>query len=218
MGGFGIIRFMGLLNLLRSDPPLFLALAFLLLYSIIFHEMAHGWIANLFGDDTAKRYGRLTLNPVNHIDPLGLLMLFIVGFGWAKPVPVDYRRLQNSRFAVISVALAGVSTNILLAALAVFFLQLPGVYANPAAVKLLTIVARINIMLGAFNLIPIPPLDGSKVLMEFLPGGARAGFVRLERFGFLILIVLLYTGFLNPAIRFMEKLIYGLISMAVVFR
>src|SRR5687768_15514766 len=107
---------MGLLDLLKSDPALFVALAVLLLYSIIAHEVAHGWTAGLFGDDTARRFGRLTLNPVPHIDPIGLLMLFVVGFGWAKPVPVNYGNLRGSRVAIATVALAGPLTNIVIAA------------------------------------------------------------------------------------------------------
>ena len=98
---------MGLLSLLFSNPALFVILAVLLLYSIIAHEVAHGWVAYLFGDDTAMRYGRLTLNPLSHLDPVGTVMLFIVGFGWAKPVPVDYYRLRHTRAGFLSVALAG---------------------------------------------------------------------------------------------------------------
>ena len=90
---------MGLIELLFTSPALFVILAFFLLYSIIAHEVAHGWVAHLFGDDTALRYGRLTLNPLAHLDPIGTLMLFLVGFGWAKPVPVDYYNLKNNRFA-----------------------------------------------------------------------------------------------------------------------
>ena len=98
---------MGLTQLLFNNPLLFLALAVLLLYSIIAHEVAHGAVALLFGDTTAKRYGRLTLNPLPHLDLVGTLMLFFAGFGWAKPVPVNYSALRKSRFAIISVALAG---------------------------------------------------------------------------------------------------------------
>jgi len=114
----------GLLSLLFSNPGVFIALVVLLLYSVIAHEVAHGWVAYLFGDDTARRYGRLTLNPASHIDLIGALMLFIVGFGWAKPVPVNYYNLKNSRFAIMSVALAGCTTNILIAVSAFFYCSL----------------------------------------------------------------------------------------------
>lgn len=205
---------MGFLSLLQVNPMLFAALAGLLLYSIIAHEMAHGYVALFFGDDTAKRYGRLTLNPFPHIDPIGLIMLFVVGFGWAKPVPVDYGRLKNSRTALVSVSLAGPLTNIFIAAIAVFILQFQGAHLPPAATSLLSVLVRINIILGAFNLIPIPPLDGSKVLMSFLSEEGRRGFARIERYGFFLLAILLVTGMLNPVIRFMEKAVYGSIMAA----
>jgi Zn-dependent protease len=191
----------------------FIALVVLLLYSVIAHEVAHGWVAYLFGDDTARRYGRLTLNPASHIDLIGTLMLFIVGFGWAKPVPVNYYNLRNSRFALMSVALAGCATNILIAIIALFLLQFETVSANTFYYSMLTIVARINIILGAFNLIPIPPLDGSKVLMSFLPQEAQQKLAMLEPYGFFILAFLLFTGLLNPVIGFMQNLIYGFIAL-----
>jgi Zn-dependent protease len=207
---------MGLISLLFSHPGLFLVLAVLLLYSVIAHEVAHGWVANLFGDDTAKHYGRLTLNPASHIDPVGLLMLFIVGFGWAKPVPVNYYKLGNSRLALMSVSLAGCAANILIAIIAIFLLQFREVSASPAFYTPLLILAKINIILGAFNLIPIPPLDGSKILMSVLPQEAQQQLARLEPYGFFILAILLFTGILNPVIRFMQDLIYGFIRL--VFR
>src|SRR3989339_2243527 len=140
---------MGLLSLLFSSPILFIALAVLLLYSIIAHEVAHGWVVYLFGDDTAMRYGRLTLNPASHLDPIGTLMLFLVGFGWAKPVPINYYRLKNARFGLFSVALAGCAANVLIAIIAIFLLQLEIVKPNSILAVILPIVARINIILGA---------------------------------------------------------------------
>ena len=208
---------MGLISLLFSNPGMFLVLAVLLLYSVIAHEVAHGWVANLFGDDTAKHYGRLTLNPASHIDPMGLLMLFIVGFGWAKPVPVNYYKLGNSRLALMSVSLAGCAANILIAIIALFLLQFEEVGASPAFSTPLTILVRINIILGAFNLIPIPPLDGSKIVMSLLPQEAQQNLARLEPYGFFILILLLFTGVLDPVIRFMQNVIYGFISLLFSF-
>jgi Zn-dependent protease len=200
---------MGLLQLLVTNPLLFFMVAAVLLYSIIAHELAHGYAALLFGDDTAKRYGRLTLNPLPHLDPLGILMLLLAGFGWAKPVPVNYDALGNSRFALICVALAGCVTNILIAfiALIVSNLQLP-LLSDVAA-----IVVRINIVLGAFNLIPIPPLDGSKVLMAFLPWQAQQSLARIEPYGMFILIFFLFTGLLNPVIAVLQHAIYGLAAL-----
>jgi Zn-dependent protease len=206
---------MGLLDLLKNDPALFAVLAVLLLYSIIAHEVSHGWVAGLFGDDTARQAGRLTLNPLPHIDPIGLALLFIAGFGWAKPVPVDYAALRNSRAAFAAVALAGPLTNIVIAAAAVYLLQSGFVVKGSLMALPLAIAAKINILLAAFNLIPIPPLDGSKVLGEFLPHDARAAFLQLERFGFLIVILLLFTGVLRPVVSFMETAVYRLISLIV---
>jgi len=206
---------MGLKSLLFSDPLLFFVVAMALLYSIIAHEVAHGWVAHLFGDDTAERYGRLTFNPLPHIDIIGALMLFFVGFGWAKPVPVNYNALRNSRFGLVSVSLAGCATNVLIAFLALLALQFTVISSSPATVTVLSIVARINLVLGAFNLIPIPPLDGSKVLMSFLPIGAQDSLARIEPYGFYILVFFIFTGMLNPVIGFVQNILYGLISLIV---
>ncbi len=203
---------MGLLSLLSSNPVLFIILAVVLLYSVILHEIAHGWVAHLFGDDTAISYGRLTLNPVSHLDPIGTLMLFLVGFGWARPVPVNYSRFSNTRFGLFCVALAGCLTNILIAIIALIILQFRIANTNLVLSATLPIVVRINIILGAFNLIPIPPLDGSKILMSFLPYQAQESLISLEPYGFFILAFLLFTGLLNPAIAFMQNSIYGIIS------
>lgn len=205
---------MGLTQLLVNNPLLFLAAAVLLLYSVIAHEIAHGYVALLFGDDTALRYGRLSLNPLSHLDPIGTLMLFVVGFGWAKPVPVNYQAL-DSRFGLIAVSLAGCLTNFLLAFTAIFLLQLPGVNSLPSLAAVLAIVARINVILGVFNLLPIPPLDGSKVLTAFLPWEAQESLSRIEPYGFFILILLLVTGLLNPVITIMQNGVYGLAGLIV---
>ena len=203
---------MGLIRLLVSAPHVFLFLAVPVLYSVIAHEVAHGWCALLFGDDTARRHGRLTLNPLRHLDPVGALMLFVVGFGWARPVPVNYALLKQSRLGVFCVSLAGCATNILIAAVAIFVEQSRLVSADSTLAAVLLVVARINIALGAFNLIPIPPLDGSNILLSVLPVGAQRSLARLQQYGFLILILLLLTGWLDPLIALMERLIYGVIG------
>lgn len=188
---------MGLISLLFSNPVLFIILAAILLYSVILHEVAHGWVAHLFGDDTALDNGRLTLNPASHLDPIGTLMLFLVGFGWARPVPVDYSRFSNTRFGLFSVALAGCLTNILIAITALILLQFEVVNVNSALSVILPIVVRINIVLGAFNLIPIPPLDGSKILMSFLPYEAQENLSMLEPYGFFILAFFVIYGIIK---------------------
>lgn len=208
---------MGLLSLLFRDPIAFFLLVPLLLYSVIAHEVAHGWIASLFGDNTAKYSGRLSFNPQPHIDPMGTLALFLVGFGWAKPVPVDYRKLSHSRRAIIAVSLAGCATNILIATVAIFLLQFKIFQTNRFFALAFLVTARINIILGAFNLIPIPPLDGSRVLMEFLPYDIKYKLARLEPYGFFIIVILLWTGILSPVITFIQSLIMGLIGILLSF-
>jgi Zn-dependent protease len=204
---------MGLINLLQHDPLLFCLLVPILLYSVIVHEVAHGAMALLFGDDTAKRYGRLTLNPIPHLDPIGSIALLLVGFGWAKPVPVNYAALRHSRFGLVAVSLAGCATNILIATIAVFLLQLTAGKAGGTIEAILSILAKINIILGAFNLIPIPPLDGSRILTAFLPESAQERLAAIEPYGFFILIALLFSGILNHAITFIQSGIYLVIGL-----
>ena len=204
---------MGLISLLFTSPAMFVVISVLLLYSVIAHEVSHGSVAYLFGDDTAYRYGRLTLNPVSHIDPIGTLMLLLVGFGWAKPVPVNYGNLRYRRLGLFCVSLAGCFANILIAVVGVFMLQFDFFSTSPVFAPILNILVRINIILGGFNLIPIPPLDGSKILMSILPDEWQSNFAWLESYGFYILIILLFTGLLNPVIQFMQDSIYTLISL-----
>jgi len=198
---------MGLAQLLFKDPALFLIIAIPLLYSVIAHEIAHGWVAYLFGDNTARRLGRLSLNPLKHLDPVGTLALFLVGFGWAKPVPIVYSNLRNFRIGLICVSLAGCLTNIAIATVAIFLLQFPGPASNQLAGATLFILAKINIMLGALNLIPIPPLDGSRILLGILPQQAQIALVRLEPYGMILLFGLLFTGLLNPVIISVQNII-----------
>jgi Zn-dependent protease len=203
---------MGLITLLRQQPAAFFLLVIPLLYSVILHEISHGLVALWFGDRTAKQAGRLTLNPLPHIDPLGALLLFFVGFGWARPVPVNYERLKDSKMAIIAVSLAGCLTNIALAALFLFLIRLEAIRSHEILVVLCVVAARINTVLAAFNLIPIPPLDGSRVVMVFLPAKIQMLSARFERLGLLVLMVLLYTGVLSPVIRFIESVIQRVIS------
>jgi Zn-dependent protease len=198
---------MGLLNLLINDPLTFILLAIPLLYSIILHELAHGWVANRMGDPTAKWMGRLSLNPIKHLDPIGTVMLFIFGFGWAKPVPVNFDNLRDKRKGLILVSAAGIITNMLLAFIALFLLRLLSPFSSEVLPKFLYFLAEINIILASFNLIPIPPLDGSKILMGFTSQKFQYEISRLEPYGFFIIIGLLFLGVLDPVVHFFRWII-----------
>jgi len=204
---------MGLLHLLLNDPVTFILLSIPLLYSIIIHELAHGWVAYKMGDPTAKLLGRLSLNPLKHLDPIGTLMLFVVGFGWAKPVPVNFSNLRGSRKGFVFVSAAGIAANTLLAFTAVLLSRL--LSPSPAGVLALLFyyMAQVNIMLAAFNLIPIPPLDGSKILLVFTSGAFQRFLISLERYGFFIIIGLLYIGVLDPIIDFFRWMLLMLIRL-----
>ena len=204
---------MGLLNLLLKDPLSFILIAIPLLYSIIFHELAHGWVAYLMGDPTAKSLGRLSLNPLKHLDPMGTIMLFIFGFGWAKPVPVNFNQLRDRHMGMILVSAAGIITNMLLAFIALFLSRLLSLSPSSMPAVLLYYFAQINIILAAFNLIPLPPLDGSKILMGFASQSVQDFLFRIERYGFFIIIALLYLGVLDPVIRFFQWMILSVIKL-----
>jgi Zn-dependent protease len=203
---------MGLLKLLIQNPLAFILIAIPLLYSVILHELAHGWVAYRMGDPTAKLAGRLSLNPIKHLDPIGTAMLFLIGFGWARPVPVNFNQLRNRRGAMIAVAAAGVVANMLLAFGAMLLSRVlapspSGLLGGP-----LYWLAQINIILAAFNLIPLPPLDGSKILMGFVSPKIQNALLRIEPFGFFIIIGLLYAGVLDPVIEFFRQTILLVIN------
>jgi Zn-dependent protease len=206
---------MGLLTLLFKDPAAFVLLVVPLLYSVILHEVAHGWVAGKMGDQTARWLGRLTLDPRKHLDPLGTIMLFIAGFGWAKPVPVNFSNLRDPRKGLIFVSAAGITANLILAFLSLLTLRLLHLPPFGPVNSMLIHVAQINIMLAAFNLIPIPPLDGSKILMGFTSRRFQYSLARLEPYGFFIIIGLLWLGFLDPVIGFLFDVLYGLIRLLI---
>ncbi len=187
------------------------------MFAIIIHEVMHGVVALRLGDDTALRAGRLTLNPISHIDPFGtiimpavLLFLHLPVFGYAKPVPVDFSRLRGGRTGMMEVAAAGPLTNFVLAILSAvairLVLRIPWggalgyAVARPLAQMLLASIG-INVVLGVFNLFPLLPLDGGRVLTGLLPISAARAFARTEPYGFLILLVLLYTGSVEAVIN-----------------
>lgn len=171
------------------------------LLCITLHELSHGAVAYMLGDNTAKNAGRLTLNPIHHIDWWGLAMMVICKFGWAKPVPVDMRNFQNPKRGMAITALAGPVSNFIIAAI---FLLLYGLVYRPlvmsqgilsrALLEMVGTTAYLSLALGIFNLLPISPLDGSKVLFSFLPDSAYEKLMRYERYGMIVLILLIATG------------------------
>ncbi len=208
---------MGLLKLLTRDPLAFALVAIPLLFSVIIHEVAHGWVAYRMGDPTAKWSGRLSLNPLEHLDPVGTLMLFLAGFGWAKPVPVNFYKLSDMRKGLLFVSSAGILANILFAFVALLFIRLFSASSSGIALilayKVCTYVAHINITLAALNLIPIPPLDGSKILMGIVWEKTPHFLARLEPYGFFIIIGLLYLGVLDPLVGFFRWTIATVIGI-----
>jgi Zn-dependent protease len=208
---------MGLLNLLIKDPLAFILVAVPLLYSVILHEVAHGWVACRMGDPTAKWSGRLSLNPLKHLDPIGTLLLFLVGFGWAKPVPVNLNNIADRRKGLIFVSSAGIVANILIAFMTLLFFRLVSMPSSQTVAIFAYTLVQINITLAALNLIPIPPLDGSKILMGVAPEPVRYVLSRMEPYGFFIIIGLLYLGVLDFLIAFFREIIVLLIGIVLPF-
>lgn len=167
------------------------------LICITLHECAHGWAAYRLGDDTAKRMGRLTLNPLKHIDIIGLAMMVLFRFGWAKPVPVDMRKFKNPKRDMAITAAAGPLMNVILclAALFLYGLTAPGAFYRGGALYYLNeglyLTAYLSLALALFNIIPIPPLDGSKVLYSFISDRAYMQLMRYERYGMIALLALI---------------------------
>lgn len=207
-----------------------------LLLAISAHEAAHAWMSYKFGDDTARLLGRITLNPVAHTDPIGTLLIPIVGFvlgsmggavaripliGWGKPTPVNPLRWHNKDLANIMVSLAGIFANLLIAIIAftIFkvalmtrgFLLVPESLQEPVRIFLVYLLTM-NVSLAVFNLLPFPPLDGSKILYSILPASAHSFLAMLEQYGFMILLVLMYMGvfsaIINPVMYFVEYLLW----------
>lgn len=205
-----------------------------LVIAIVFHEVAHGYVARMLGDHTAERMRRLTLNPIRHVDPVGTVILPMVLaiahapiFGWAKPVPVDYRNLKNPRRDMIFVALAGPGTNFVLATITALALaafvglaggvppEAPPYTAQGFVFDSLYSFLLVNVFLGVFNLIPLPPFDGGHVVQGLLPRAAAAQYAKLARFGFPLLIFLLFVlPMLSPQADIVRRVI-GPIANAV---
>jgi len=191
----------------------------ILVFSVVLHEVAHGWVAYSLGDHTAKNAGRLTLNPLPHIDPIGsilvpglLILTTGMAFGWAKPVPVNTYNLRDQKYGSSKVSLAGPGANLAIALVFGMFLRfLPIAEFNPALVPLFIMIVQLNIILAVFNLVPIPPLDGSHILFDFLPRSMDHIKRFLTQYGFFILIFFIFFAFrlLLPIIDFLFRLIVG---------
>ncbi|MGC1192076.1 MAG: site-2 protease family protein [Candidatus Binatus sp.] len=201
-----------------------------ILFAIIAHEVMHGVVALRLGDDTALRAGRLTLNPISHVDlfgtiilPLGLYLFGLPVLGYAKPVPVDFRVLRGGRAGMLKVAAAGPLTNFVLAIVSGLLLRAVPVFLHgslgttvvvPIA-RMLQASVIVNVELGVFNLFPILPLDGGRVLFSILPIAVARAYAQTERYGFLILLVLLYTHWLDVAIYPVMNMAYSAIIWMV---
>jgi len=188
------------------------------LVCITFHELSHGFVAWKLGDNTAKEQGRLTLNPIKHIDVMGLLMMVIFKFGWAKPVPVNMFNFKNPKTGMAVTALAGPVSNVILAAFLMLvygFLYMPLLSMGAVGVVILnTILTTIYLScaLAVFNIVPIPPLDGSKILFSLLPSDKYFQLMRFERYGMIILIVLIYFDLLTPFVSRVTQGLYSFLS------
>ncbi|MGB9803754.1 site-2 protease family protein [Desulfofundulus sp.] len=180
------------------------------------HELAHGLVADRLGDPTARYQGRLTLNPLAHVDIIGLIMLLGVGFGWAKPVPINpYNFRGDMRRGIILVSLAGPLANILLAIAGAVAMGL-GAWKLPYGRDIVLKIIDLNVILAVFNLLPIPPLDGSKILACLLPG-RQSWLYTLENYGTIILLLLLFTGIIGNVLRWIiVPLYHALLGLAKV--
>lgn len=190
------------------------------IFAITVHEAAHGYVARHFGDMTAYNQGRITLNPIKHIDPLGTILLpaltlFLGGilFGWAKPVPVDFSKLRHPKKDMLWVAAAGPLSNLVMACFWAFAIKISPVFPEGVAIPLALMGQAgimINVVLMVLNLLPLPPLDGGRIAVSLLPHGVAYRYARIEPYGFMILLLLLFTGVLS---MILSPLIYGAIRI-----
>jgi Zn-dependent protease len=203
------------MRLLNSDPAALLLTVPAVLWAITFHEFCHGYAAKLVGDPTAEHQGRLTLNPFAHFDLVGTLLLLFAGFGWAKPVPINTRYFRHPQRDIIIVSLAGAAGNILTAFVCVLFLRFFGRpwlnLTGMAGFRVVWQMILVNMGLAAFNLIPIPPLDGSKILYAFLPFRLLKHYYWLERYGMFILLALIVTGVIDVLFNPIARVLWALL-------
>lgn len=188
-----------------------------LLIALVIHEYAHAKAADAMGDFTPRMTGRLTLNPRAHIDPIGLVMLMVAHFGWAKPVMINSRNFRDWKKGELLVALAGPAANLIIAFLALAAMAIlfkVGLFSEGVRL-VLSMMVLYNINFAIFNLLPLPPLDGSKVLMVLLPGRFAYELMKLERYSFIILIFLMMTPFLTMILIPLQKLVLGVFNIII---
>ena len=204
--------------LFRIPIEVLILLIPVLVFALVFHEFSHAWVANKLGDPTARYSGRLTLNPLAHLDPFGSLMILFVGFGWAKPVPVDSRYLSNPRVDMMKIAFAGPAANLLLAFVGGIIIR-TGIFGGSITLMLI-LFTQINIMLAVFNMIPIPPLDGSQIFSGLMMRRNPELVHKLQMYGPQILLGLIMIGYftrisplwmiMSPFVNFFLFLFAGL--------
>lgn len=205
--------------------PVYLMRIPVILLSLTIHEISHGWIASKLGDPTAKNLGRLSLNPLKHLDPIGTIMMLVFGFGWAKPVPIDVRYFKDKRRGMALTALAGPVSNLMIAFSGIFIYLalskiLNGALAQGNTLALVTlfffqIFYTLNLYLAIFNLIPVPPLDGSRVLFALLPERYYFGIMKYERFIMLGMMLLLFTGILGKPLFYIVSSLETLMKAVI---